>query len=244
MLLVKKDNKLRTLYTRFAGHQRYTRFAIIGHPRTGSNFVFVGLNKCKDVQIYHEIFAKHNRIKGETFEQIFNRFFDKQPMQIKVVGCKIFYEHFTKEEWVKFCLKENFKIIHLLRNNKLRTITSLDIAYKTDEWSLNKELSLRDKKIMLDTTTIMKRLESIEYDEQLIRNYFANREYLEVSYEELIDNPSVIFNKISKFLNISCVDINAIDIKKQNPEMLKDLIENYDHIAEKLKNTKYERYLY
>lgn len=238
-----KRKKLETLNIYFAGHQQYTKFVIVGYSRTGSNFLYAGLASCKEVKMYHEVFADHNRKNGESFDHVFNMVFNKQPSQVSAVGCKIFYFHLTEEEWKRFIDKEGFKIIHLVRNNKLRTIVSLDIAFKTDQWSSNEDTLITNKRIRLDNTTIKKRLESIVQYEQLTRNRFVDRAFLEVSYEELVNYPSKVFNKISKFLNISCVDVSAIELRKQNPDALKDLIENFEDVVNALKGTEYEKYL-
>ena len=216
-LLDEKRNKLKTLNIYFAGHQQYTKFVIVGYSRTGSNFLYAGLASCKEVKMYHEVFADHNRKNGESFDHVFNMVFNKQPSQVSAVGCKIFYFHLTEEEWKRFIKKEEVKIIHLVRNNKLRTIASLDIAFKTDQWSSNEDTLITNKRIRLDNTTIKKRLESIVQYEQLTRNRFVDRAFLEVSYEELINYPSKVFNKISKIIKFKSIYLVYLRTSKRHP---------------------------
>ncbi len=76
-LLDEKRKKLKTLNIYFAGHQQYTKFVIVGYSRTGSNFLYAGLASCKEVKMYHEVFADHNRKNGESFDSVFNMVFNK-----------------------------------------------------------------------------------------------------------------------------------------------------------------------
>ncbi len=90
--------------------------------------------------MYHEDFAKRNReMAGKDYDQIFPMLFRKENKYIKAVGFKLFYDHLTKDEWGKFLLYKYLKIIHLTRENCLRTIVSLDIAFKLAQWSSSVE---------------------------------------------------------------------------------------------------------
>ncbi len=122
--------KLHRAYLNIFGHCNYKRFAVIGHARTGSNYLFVGLNSSNCVRMYHEVFAKRNReIAGKEFDLIFPMLFRKESRNIKAVGFKLFYDHLTRDEWEKFLSHKYIRIIHLTRENRLRTIVSLDIAF-------------------------------------------------------------------------------------------------------------------
>ena len=128
------------IYLNLFGHRNYNRFAVIGNARTGSDYLFLGLKNSNCVRMHHEVFAEHNlEMAGKGFDQIFSMLFGKQNKNIKAVGFKLFYDHFTKDEWEKFLSYNDFKIIHLTRENCLRTIVSLDIAFKLDQWSLSAE---------------------------------------------------------------------------------------------------------
>ncbi len=122
------------IYLNLFGHRNYNRFAIIGNARTGSNYIFIGLENSNHIRMYHEVFAIRNRkLAGKDFNQIFPMMFRKEDKNIKAVGFKLFYDHLTKDEWEKFLLYKDLKIIHLTRENCLRTIVSLDIAFKLDQ---------------------------------------------------------------------------------------------------------------
>jgi LPS sulfotransferase NodH len=197
--------------------------------------------------MYHEIFAKRNReLLGRTFDRIFLMVFQKESRNIGAVGFKLFYEHLTKDEWEKFLTHKYLKVIHLTRENRLRTIVSLDIAFKTDQWGIsanNKDKEFVEKRIILDTSTLFDRLDQIHDCEKFIRHRFKDNDILEVVYEKLTTKPRESFQDIGEYLGVDDIDISKITLTKQNPENLEQLIVNYDEVYELLKNTKYAAHL-
>jgi LPS sulfotransferase NodH len=197
--------------------------------------------------MYHEVFAKRNReIAGKDFDQIFPMVFQKESRNIKAVGFKLFYDHLARDEWEKLLSHKYLRIIHLTRENRLRTIVSLDIAFKTDQWSVSandKDKLLGKKRILLDTSKLIDRLEHIQDYETFIRDRFKDRYILEVVYEKLTTKPEETFQYIGRYLDVDDIDINKITLTKQNPESLEQLIVNYDEVYELLKNTRYAVYL-
>ena len=239
--------KLYRTYSDILGHRNYKKFAVIGHPRTGSNYLFVGLQSSKCVRIYHEVFTKRNRkIAGKEFDMIFPMVFRKESRNIKAVGFKLFYDHLTIAEWEKFLSHKYLRIIHLTRENRLKTIVSLDIAFKTDKWSVSandKDKQHVEKRISLDTSTLIDRIEQIQNYETFIRDRFKDRHILEVVYEKLTTKPGETFQYIGRYLGVYDIDLSEITLTKQNPESLEQLIVNYDEVYEVLKNTRYAVYL-
>jgi len=235
------------IYLNLFGHRNYNRFVVIGNARTGSDYLFLGLKNSNCVRMHHEVFAEHNlEMAGKGFDQIFSMLFGKQNKNIKAVGFKLFYDHFTKDEWEKFLSYNDFKIIHLTRENCLRTIVSLDIAYKLDQWSSSVEdkyIQPIEKRIWLDTSNLIGRLEQIKNYENLTRCCFKDRHILEVEYNKLTTKPGETFNRIGEYLGFDDIDFTKIMITKQNPESLEQLITNYDKVYRLLENTKFAEYL-
>ncbi len=229
---------------KFFMYQNYKRFAIVGHPRTGSNYLISGLSSSSHLCVHSEIFAGHVREKGKNFDLILSKAFQKQDRHIKAVGFKLFYFHLTEEEWDKFLSQKEFMIIHLKRKNYLRTIVSLDIAFKTDQWiSGSNVIQPKVKSIVLDTSTLIKRLEEIQNHETLTRDRFKDRDMLEIVYEDLVEQPRKVFQQVGEFLGVYDIDPSKIVLTKQNPENLEQLIVNYDEVFQLLKGTKFSQYL-
>ena len=235
---------LQRTYYRVLGHQVDRRFAIVSTARTGSNFLSGGLKTSPSIRMYHEIFADHNRQIGRDFEKVFATVFQPESRSTKVVGFKVFYNHLTEEEWQKLLFYRDLKAIHLTRRNRLKTVISLEIAFKTGRWTKSRGSGRpEDKHLTLDPAKVLARLEQIEAGESATRARFADRQMLEVVYEELVRSPREVFATIGSYLGVSDIDPDKIRLKRQNPEALKQLITNYEEVKAVLKNTRFEEYL-
>ena len=181
------------------GQTNYERFAVIGNARTGSNFLLDGITSSRSVYMFHEIFADHNRKIGTNFEHIISNLYKKKRNHIKHVGVKIFYYHLTEDEWSKFLSHEDFKIIHLIRVNRLRTIISLEIALKTNQWvatPMSEGKTIKEKTVRINPGNLIEKIQKIGEFEQRTRDRFKKRKFLEIKYEDLAANPKEEFNKI------------------------------------------------
>lgn len=243
--ILKRINIFPQLYGALFGHKNYARFAIVSYARTGSNYLSDGIKSSKSVQMYHEIFAEHNREVGNDFDKVISRLYRRQGRRIENVGFKLFYYHLTDVEWEKFLSHKDISIIHLTRRNRLRTFVSLEIAFKTDKWtSGRKDLSLQSRIIRLNPNKLIKKIEEIEKYEKTAKERFFDRKMIEVVYEDVVKDPINEFMRIGKFLGITDIDLQKIHIRRQNPESLRDLIENFDEISKLLEKTRFAEYLY
>ena len=239
-------NSIQRTYFRMFGHPIDQRFAIIGNARTGSNYLMAGLKSSASIRIYHEIFADHHRRVGEDFDRVFSTVFQPESKSTKMVGFKVFYNHLTEDEWQKFLACQDLKIIHLTRRNRLRTVISLEIAFKTGQWTRSRKGSsgqFREKQLILDPSKTIKRMEQIEEGEAKTRARFRDRKILEVVYEELVQFPHSIFESVGQYLGTDGIDPGKIRLKRQNPETLQQLIINFDEIEAVLRNTRFAEYL-
>jgi LPS sulfotransferase NodH len=227
-------------------HTQYTRFALIGHARTGSNLLLDVFRSSPEVEMFHEIFSADNRVIGKGFNEGISRLYKEYARCICAVGCKIFYNHLTDEEWTEFERLKEFKIIHLMRHNRLRTIVSLAIAFKTDIWlqtNSRKKLPVEQKRVYLNPEKLIGQISQIAAWESETRNRFAHRDTLEIYYEDLIDNFNSIASNAIRFVGAERWSSNKVAYKKQNPEPLNQLIINFDEVNQVLKNTPWEKYL-
>ena len=242
---VKYKKMLQRINWNVLGHRDYLRFAIVGNARTGSNYLLAGLNSSKHIKMHDEIFALHKRETGKDYDLIFSTLFRKEKKCIKAVGFKLFYYHLTTDEWNKFMLNRDFMIIHITRRNRLRTIVSLDIAHKTDQWSSSagRTIEPMEKRIFIDTSKLIGRLEQIQNREAMTRNRLKDWQMLEVVYEDLVHNPLEVFQRAGAFLGTDGIDIQKIELTKQNPEKLETLIINYEEVYRWLKGTRFAEYL-
>jgi len=227
-------------------HTQYTRFALVGHARTGSNLLFDVFRSSPEVEMFHELFSADHRIIGQGFSDGLSRFYSGYAHCIRAVGCKIFYNHLTNREWAEFEKLGEFKIIHLMRRNRLRTLVSLAIAFKTDIWlqtRSRKTIPVDRRRIYLDPESLIDRIGQIEAWESETRDRFAHRDMLEIYYEDLIDRFDAMASTAIRFVGAERWSSNRIAYKRQNPEPLDQLISNFDEVSQALRNTPWEKYL-
>jgi LPS sulfotransferase NodH len=239
-------NSFQRTYFNMFGHQVGQRFAIVGNARTGSNYLLDGLKTSPSIRMYHEIFADHNRQVGKDFDRVFSIVFQPESKSTKMVGFKVFYNHLTEDEWQKFLICKDLKIIHLIRRNRLRTVISLEIAFKTGQWTQSGKSNsgeIKVKRLNLDPSKLLKRLEQIEEGEATARARFRDRQILEVVYEELVQSPTSVFESVGTYLGVNGIDPGQIRLRRQNPETLQQLIINYEEIVAALRHTRFEEYL-
>ena len=235
---------LQRSYFKLFGHRVDQRFAIVGNARTGSNYLLDGLKTSPAIRVYHEIFASHNRTMGKDFEKILSSIYQPESKSTQRVGFKVFYNHLTDDEWKKLVARNDLMFIHLMRRNRLRTIISLEIAFKTGHWTkAGNAGEPKEKRVMLDPLKLLRRLEQIEEGETATRVRFCDRPMLEIVYEELVRSPHEVFAAVGAFLGVDGIDPGQIRLKRQNPESLAHLIINYDEIESVLKNTRFADYL-
>lgn len=238
------DHTIQRTYFMAFGHQAEGRFAIVGNARTGSNYLLDGLKTSPTIRMYHEIFAAHNREVGEDFEKVLATIFQKESKTTRLVGFKVFYNHLTDPEWEKLAGLRDLKVIHLTRRNRLRTVISLEIAFKTGRWTRSGNSGAsKEKRVTLEPLKLIQQIEQIEAGEAATRLRFCDRAILEVVYEELVQSPQEVFSQVGAYLGVAGIDPGKIRLKRQNPESLADLIANYNEVEAVLRTTRFADYL-
>lgn len=216
----------------------YTKFLIIGHPRTGTSLLHTYLNSHWNVLSLNEPLTKTTDGK---------MLFKKYSKTIKAVGFKYFYEYtedVSKRNTLIELLKNgNIKIIKIERKNYLRTYVSLCIAEKTNEWSSTdlKQHSIDHKKVRLtndDCLRAFAKYKKNELDTDTIITDF-NMPIFETDYEALIQQPNEVMFAIQKFLGVP-QHIPQSLLVKQNAEALNVLIENYTDLKGSFAGTEFE----
>ncbi len=226
--------------------KKYKKFIIISHARSGSNLLLQSLQNNPHISASDELFAGHYRKNQESFDLIMSNLFSEKETQISLVGCKIFYYHLNEQEWNKFVNISDLMIIHLKRKNFFRTLTSMKIASKTQKWgSTNKKsnIPLSQKVVKFNCENLKKRIEQIESWQIETEARFKNHKIHNIYYEDMISNPNVEIKELSRFLDLDTELNFSPKLKKQNPESLSDLIENYQEIYSYFENTKWHDFL-
>lgn len=134
-------------------------------------------------------------------------------------------------------------IIHLTRNNILRSFASKQIGLKTRKWTENihrpHELNLDGKKVILKSKECIQNFESVENYIIKTNNRFSRHFIIPVVYEDLDKDKQVEMSRIFKELGVEDLIVDTF-MKKQNSEKLEGLIINFKELRSDHKGTKWE----
>lgn len=212
------------------GHRDFVPFVVLTRSRTGSNLLLSFLNSHPNVFCEGEIFARMN---GADPVRRLRKTFRKQPRHIHAKGFKIFYYHpldmEAAEFWAELERRTEIRIIHLTRDNILRTLVSRKIAEIRGSWTGTRfdPSDPQGKSIAMTKEELTDGFKSTREWEQAATARFAAHPLLRMSYESIVRAPQDSYGSMCRFLDVS-PGRPRTNLSQQNPESLRDLISNYD----------------
>jgi hypothetical protein len=191
------------------------------------------LNNHPNIHVKGEIF---NKLDGKNYKDILAKVFAKQPYNIKAKGFKIFYYHPNDDQfsgiWDDLVSMENLMVIHLKRRNIFRTLISRKIAEFQDVWAVtssnNNEIGGK-KAVTFTVEELQNGFKQTRAWEKGGDEMFKKHALVSVYYEDLVSDPDGALSQITDFLDVQYMR-PITDLKKQNPERLRDLVINYDEL--------------
>lgn len=227
------------------GNTDYKKFVIISDARTGSTLLLNLLGFHPHIETEGERFKN---INGKNQEKIWNDIFRKRQKKLKYVGFKLFYFHAAGgDQWVWDRLKrdKSITIIHLTRDNILRSLISKKIGLKTKRWTENihnnKVISLDEKKIFLDANECRDYFEEMTAFQESTLKMFKEHPLVHVHYEALAANTREVISNLYDQLEVKPYRKDS-QLKKQNPESIKELVLNFEDLKKEFKGSRWETF--
>jgi LPS sulfotransferase NodH len=187
------------------------------------------------------------RLQGQSVEKVVRRLFRPHPKAIDAVGFKYFYYHpvdgDSNAAWEEID-KRGCRVLHLRRENILRTEVSRLIANKVGVWSRRRgrEASLEMRRVTVQPAAVLRALEKTRSWERAARERWDGGAYAEVSYEELTSDPGPTLARIHDFLGVPYRPTDS-PLKRQNPEPIRDLVANFEELRAELEKTEWKHLL-
>jgi LPS sulfotransferase NodH len=244
------------------GQKDYARFIILTRSRSGSNLLRGLLNAHSQVVAFSEMFKDPNTIGWdipgypksgralELFRKDTRRFIDryvfkKYPRHIKAVGFKLFYYHAigTELEPVWDYVKENrdIHVLHLKRQNILKTHLSKTKAQMTDNWiNLTGEHEVVPP-VELDYAELQQDFIQTRTWEEEADRIFSDHPIIEIFYEQLARDYAGEMDRIASFLELDPEPV-APQTHKQASKPLSVAIANYAELKERFKGSPWETF--
>jgi len=239
-------------------HQSYTPFVVFSTPRSGSTLLIKSLQRHPQIVTRDEVLnpADPACVEGSPIESL-RRVYLPQPPSVEAVGCKIHYMQspFGKDvsfegsdtdmacEWLRRS-KPDLKVIHLIRENRLRVQVSLLLAHASNRWFLPRSSSLDDrngkpKRVALDVDAWADYMARTAKRRKEVFSNFDQESVFRVTYTELVQDWDGATGRLQSFLGVEPCAIPQ-ETRKQNPEPLAELIENYAEVESVLRGTDQE----
>lgn len=246
------------------------KFLILAGRRSGTTFLVTSLDSHAQVECTKEIFSTRRNFKyfqvdksgsafykfrSATFKRQLDYIFRRQHLidaflteifipaeNVKARGIRLSYEQAHKyPEILQWVLKNDVRVIHLLRENSLKAIVSHFTARKRGVHHVTSQVE--QVTVRLSPATLKKLLIKRNSDTEKYRQMFKDRQYCEVCYETFVKNREAESRRIFDFLQIDQFMNLTSNLVKQNPDSLKDILENYEEVSQAFKGTAFEKYL-
>ncbi|GAB2695533.1 hypothetical protein [Aliiglaciecola aliphaticivorans] len=234
------------------------KFVIITSARSGSNLLIDLLNTSNEVYCHGEIFhpSESNGLRVRSlFENLLRidpkSFRDERPFDFlesvyhlgpsdRAVGFKMFYGHFPMVlDWL--LLNEDYKIIHLFRNDLLSSFLSVKVGEKSNVWHQGfikdkKEAPKQDIQVDFDENQFSNHANYVRNGYNKVENSLReSKRILSIEYGDILTRSE----DIQGFLEIENIDPKKISIKKQNSRSLLEGFANKEKVEKFISTNSY-----
>lgn len=241
----------------------YTKFIILGTARTGSNYLRGMLNSHRQVVAFGELFRDQDAIgwdfahlphsrgmlslfQNDPTKFLETRVFGNFPKHISAVGFKIFYYHAhdaaREPIWTYLRDHEEIKVIHIKRQNILKSYLSKKRAMMTQDWvRQNPTTKSPNQPILLSYEECVEDFTHTRAWEQQYDAIFQNHEKIDVFYEQLSHDYVSEMRRIQDFLDVSYKPVEPKTVKQSN-RPLSSSIANYVELKERFAGTPWQEF--
>ena len=234
------------------GSAGYRRFVIIGSARCGSTLLTGLLNNHSQALAFGEIFRAQDTIgwdippfldrqapdllalyQSDPVAFLQSQVFRRWPRNYAAVGFKLFYYHARTPAhatvWTHLAVNEDLSIVHAKRRNLLAQYYSLQLAHKTDVWSIQRPPTEKPAAIHLDVQACREYVAWIREREEECERLFKGHAIRDLYYEDLVADQEREMAEIQGFLGLRREKLSPKTIR-QRTRPLGELIVNYEEL--------------
>lgn len=245
-----------------------TRFVVSGSQRTGTTFVRTSLGSHPDIVCYGEVFqlgkspyrlpggywaytrrSAVGRIKAALRPRAsFRDYLDQLYSQnnCRAVGFKLMLSHCIAKPYLWPMIKQyRVKSILVTRRNVLKILVSKRAAAASGVYHVSASLPVKtavanwaSQSVAIDPATIIQELDAIAHQQMQWRKLLEHLEFMELVYEDYIQDQPSWNAKMLDFLGVPKQPLTS-DLKKVNPDELRNLVSNYAEIVAVVRQSPY-----
>lgn len=161
---------------------------------------------------------------------------------VRARGIRLSYEQARKyPQALRWAARNDLRVIHLLRENGLKAIVSHFTAKKRGV--AHATSPLERVTLRLPPREVERLLAQRHERVERYRAMLGGQRYCEVTYESFLARKEAETRRLLDFLGVERFVPLTSRLVKQNPDSLRDILENYEEIARALRGTAFEHYL-
>lgn len=246
------------------------RFILLAGRRSGTTLLLKSLDSHPEIQCCKEVFSTKKRFhffqvdkpsspfykfrsasKRRQINYVFRRkqlidaFLTELYATIdnpKAAIVRVAYTQADKyPEILEWAIENKVGVIHLVRDNSLKTVVSLFTSQKRGIYHSTSKIE--QITIRVSPRTLKRRVAALTKQIKKYRTILKEQRHCEVSYESFVANRDAETRRILDFLHIDQFIPLTTDLIKLNPDSVVDILENYEEVAQAFKDTVFEKYL-
>ncbi len=180
---------------------------------------------------------RRRRLIGSFLAEVFS-----PTGSVEAKGIRLSYEQARKyPDVLPWVLDNGIRVVHLIRENGLKAIVSHFTAKKRGLAHATSKVA--KVTLHLPPRELMASLARREREVERYRALFREQPYCEISYESFLARKDEEARRLLDFLGIDRYSPLTSRLVKQNPDSLREILENYDEIARALRGTSFAAYL-
>lgn len=246
----------------------YAKFIILSRGRTGSSLLQFLLDSHPNVLCMGEMFAgkglpalpnsyprnrlphmerKYSCTSLDNVDLLKSHIFIDYSDGIKAVGLRIAYYHAVNDPlWEYLMEQDDVLVVHLTRRNVFRMLVSWEIAKATgrwiEYWSTTNTPPTRIP-VNISKECCREFFTLVEAERIRARSMFTGERIIDICYEEFASAPeeSPAVQKVLEFLRLPVRPLSVMT-RRQNPEQLSELVENFDELSDEFARTRWAHY--
>lgn len=243
------------------------KFCVITTPRSGSTWLATLLDSHPQIKSFEEPFiwrADRPNWTDRNFPSYYNyktnapkspftlfKYLNilsnyKSDTEFDIIGFKVMYNQIQENPEIMLkLLLDNYRIIHLIRQNYLDVIISR-AAKKQHRIAHSNQVQSKTKQVTLDTEHLIEDLDRCQRNNKLFRPLLKIMPLpvLEITYESMQQDYNRVLRLVADFLGVSSNSITfQSDLKRINQGKYSEKIANYDEVVKTLSRSSYSAFL-
>ncbi len=245
-----------------------TKFIIAGTQRTGTTLLRTSLSSHPEIVCHGEVFKLGKKpytltggywafTKRDAAHRLNAALLPRRSCRVfldllyehrhcSAVGFKLMLDQCEARPYLwPLVRRHQVKTILVTRRNLLKTLVSRRTAAATGVYHVSDSLPAKSavanwvaRPVRIEAATVIRDLEMIAEEAVKWRRSLENLQFMELIYEEYVLDQAYWNSRVLEFLKVPAQELKS-DLTKVNPDVLRDLVTNFDEISDVVRQSPY-----